>query len=142
MTFRISYTIAILSLTACLAYSYYGNGMISKVASKFGLRATNKEKKYCLNVTICVKPERRKEFLKAIEENAKGTLTNEPLNRLYTWGENINVPNQFHFQEQFIGEEGFKSHTKMHHFAVWDKFASDPNSPFTQPVKVDFFQEL
>ena len=47
----------------------------------------------------------------------------EPLNVAYTWGESVNEPNTFHFQEQFMGEEGFVAHTQAPHFDVWKQFA-------------------
>ena len=34
---------------------------------------------YCLNVQLCVKPERREEFMKTIAANQRGTLGVEPL---------------------------------------------------------------
>ena len=42
---------------------------------------------FCLNVKLCIKPERREEFLKCIEANAHGTRTTEKLAVEYTWGE-------------------------------------------------------
>jgi quinol monooxygenase YgiN len=98
-------------------------------------------KKFCLNVTLWVKPERREEFLSVIRQNQQGTLANEPLVRLYAWGENTKEPNTFHFQEQYIGEEGFIAHTQSEHFAAWKKFADEGESPFTQPPLVEFFEE-
>ena len=80
-------------------------------------------KKYCVNVNLYVKPERREEFLRVIRINAQGTRTKEPLNIAYTWGESVNEPNTFHFQEQFMGEEGFVAHTQAPHFEVWKQFA-------------------
>lgn len=104
---------------------------------------TGNIKKFCLNVTLWIKPERREEFLSVIHQNQQGTLTNEPLVRLYSWGENTKEPNTFHFQEQYIGEEGFIAHTQSSHFAVWQKFADEKdNSPFTKPPLVEFFEEL
>ncbi len=98
-------------------------------------------KKFCLNVSLYVKPERREEFLSVIKQNQHGTLTTEPLVILYSWGENTKEPNTFHFQEQYIGEEGFIAHTKAAHFAVWQKFADEGESPFTKPPLVEFFEE-
>ena len=88
---------------------------------------------FCLNVSVYIKPERRDEFLLAVKQNAIGTLTTEPLNRLYTWGESTTEPNTFHFQEQFVGEAGFEEHKKTAHFAVWLEFANDADSPFSKP---------
>lgn len=35
----------------------------------------------------------------------------------------MNEQNTFHFQEQFMGEEGFVAHTQAKHFDVWKQFA-------------------
>jgi quinol monooxygenase YgiN len=97
--------------------------------------------KYCVNVSVYIKPERREEFLKCLRQNQFGTLTTEPLALLYVWGEDINESNTFHLQEQYIGEEGFIAHTQSAHFAEWRKFAEDTNSPFTKPpVLIQFFE--
>jgi quinol monooxygenase YgiN len=95
---------------------------------------------YCLNVTLYIKPERREEFLACIKQNQEGTKTKEPLAVLYTWGENTKEPNTFHFQEQYLGEEGFTAHTQSPHFAEWKKFADEGESPFTKPPEVVFFE--
>jgi (4S)-4-hydroxy-5-phosphonooxypentane-2,3-dione isomerase len=112
--------------------------------SVFGLPALNfpiqSEKKYCLNVTISVKPERREEFLACIKQNQAGTLSTEPLVRGYTWGESPSEPNTFYFQEQFASEEGFIAHTQTPHFAAWKVFAD--SEPFTKVPEVKFFREL
>lgn len=69
-----------------------------------------------MSVTLSVKPSRRDEFLSVIRANQAGTLSTEPLARGYTFGENTETPNVFHFQEQFASEDGFKAHTKTEHF--------------------------
>lgn len=104
---------------------------------------TSKEqpkKKYCLNVTLYVKPERREEFLAVIKQNQEGTLKNEPLVLVYDWGEDLKEPNTFHFQEQYQGEEGFIAHTQSSHFAHWKRFAEEGESPFTKPPVLSFFE--
>jgi (4S)-4-hydroxy-5-phosphonooxypentane-2,3-dione isomerase len=99
-------------------------------------------KKFCLNVNLYVKPERREEFLKVIAINSAGTLSNEPLNISYTWGESTTEKNTFHFQEQFKGEEGFLAHTNSPHFATWKEFADAEDSPFWKPPVVFFFETI
>jgi quinol monooxygenase YgiN len=103
-----------------------------------GLPAT---KRFCVSVTISVKPERREEFMACIAKNAAGTKQ-EPLNVLYTWGESVTTPNLFHFQEQFLGKAGFEAHTKAEHFKEWEVFANNPDSPFTEPPQVIQFEML
>ena len=49
--------------------------------------------KFCLNVKLCVRPERRDEFIACIRDNQKGTLSTEPLAVEYVWGEDVDQPN-------------------------------------------------
>ena len=105
-----------------------------------GPNAGYEGKRFCLNVNVFVKPERREDFLKAIAVNSAGTLSNEPLNISYIWGESTTEKNTFHFQEQFRGEEGFIAHTNSPHFAVWKEFADAEDSPFWKPPVVVFFE--
>ena len=67
---------------------------------------------YCLNVKLCIKAERREEFLTCIAANKQGTLSTEPLAVTYLFGEDAATPNTFHFFEQYEGREGFEAHTK------------------------------
>ena len=99
-----------------------------------------KMEKFCLNVTLYVKPERREEFIACILANQEGTLTTEPLCLLYTWGEDTKNPNTFHFQEAYIGEEGLEAHRKAAHFLKWEEFAS--SDPFTKPPVLMFFKSV
>mmetsp|Transcript_13232 Transcript_13232/g.32343 ORF Transcript_13232/g.32343 Transcript_13232/m.32343 type:complete len:159 (-) Transcript_13232:140-616(-) len=98
------------------------------------------EQKFFLNVKLCVKPERREEFLECIRANQKGTRENEPLALMYEWGECTTQKNTFYFQEQYVSKEGFEAHTKMPHFADWEKFAA--TDPFSEEPEVIFFKEL
>jgi quinol monooxygenase YgiN len=97
---------------------------------------------YCLAVQLAVKPERRTEFLECIQNNQRGTLDKElePLAVVYTYGEDPDTPNTFHFHEEYKGKEGFEAHQKAPHFAVWEKFAA--TDPFTAPPEVEFFEEI
>lgn len=94
---------------------------------------------YCLNVQLCVKPERRDEFLATIKANQAGTLSKEPLAVTYLFGEDEGQPNTFHFFEQYEGRTGFEAHTQTPHFAEWEEFAS--TDPFTSPPVVSFYEE-
>jgi quinol monooxygenase YgiN len=93
---------------------------------------------YALNVTVCIKPERREEFLVCIRANQHGTLTTEPLALLYDWGESVSEPNTFHFHEQYQGKAGFDAHAASPHFAAWEKFAG--SEPFTCEPAVVFYE--
>ena len=89
-----------------------------------------------LNVILRIKPEVRNEFLDVILNNQRGTLDKdlEPLALEYTFGEDNDEPNTFHFHEKYIGEEGIVAHNKAPHFLVWEEFAS--TNPFTSPPEV------
>jgi quinol monooxygenase YgiN len=93
-----------------------------------------------LNVTICVKSERRDDFIKCILNNQRCTLSNEPLAISYVFGEDTMTPNTFHFVEAYKGERGFEEHKASPHFAEWEKFAS--TNPFTAAPKIHFFKEF
>ena len=92
---------------------------------------------FCLNVRLCIKPERREEFLACISANQAGTLGTEPLAVEYVWGEDDTTSNTFHFYEKYVGEEGFLAHKASPHFAVWEKFAS--SNPFSAEPRVEFY---
>ena len=96
--------------------------------------------KFCLNVQLCIKPERRDEFIECIRNNQKGTLSSEPLALEYTWGEDTTEPNTFHFYEKYEGKAGFEAHQATDHFAAWEEFAA--SDPFTSPPVVKFYEEM
>lgn len=99
---------------------------------------------YCLNVELCIDPDRRDEFFKVIENNAKGSNNDEPLCKQYDWGESTSTPNTFYFHEQYEGndggKEGFDAHAAAPHFQIWETFAG--TNPFTKPPVVSFYRTL
>lgn len=122
--------------------------------------------KFCLNVKLCVRSERRDEFIACIRDNQKGTLSTEPLAVEYVWGEDVDQPNTFHFygetlpgsepchegqaspltllpplhSEKYEGRRGFEAHQATPHFAAWEVFAA--SDPFTSPPVVEFYEEM
>ena len=96
--------------------------------------------KFCLNVKLCIKPERRDEFMECIKNNKAGTIGTEPLAEAYIWGEDTETKNTFHFYEKYKGKAGFEAHQKTPHFAAWEAFAS--TEPFSEPPVVQFYEEL
>lgn len=96
--------------------------------------------KFCLNVKLCIKPERRDEFLECIRDNQAGTLGTEPLALEYVFGEDADEPNTWHFYEKYVGRAGFEAHQATPHFAAWEAFAA--TGPFTSPPVVKFYQEM
>ena len=95
--------------------------------------------RFCLNVKLCIQPERRDEFLECIKNNQAGTLSTEPLAIEYVWGEDMDAPNTFHFYEKYRGRAGFEAHQATDHFAAWERFAN--TEPFTEPPVVSFYEE-
>jgi len=92
---------------------------------------------YCLGVCLCVKPERREEFLECIQANQRGTCTSEPLAVTYLYGEDESIPNKFHFFEAYQGRAGFEAHTKAPHFKVWEEFVA--TEPLSAPPLLSFY---
>lgn len=87
---------------------------------------------YCLNVHLNIKPDRIEDFLKAIKEDQKCTLKNEPLAMNFIIGQDTADENRYHLYERYVGKAGFDAHCASEHFAEWQKtvesgiFASDP----------------
>lgn len=96
--------------------------------------------RFCLNVKLCIKPERRDEFLECIRNNQAGTLGTEPLALEYTFGEDADTPDTWHFYEKYVGRKGFEAHQATPHFAAWEAFAA--TEPFTAEPVVEFYQEM
>lgn len=95
---------------------------------------------FCVTVNLYPKEEVRKEFLRVIENNKKGTDETEPLALQYSFGESTSVPNVFHFHEQYSGgddgKEGFDAHAASAHFSDWESFVG--TDPFAKPPEVFF----
>jgi quinol monooxygenase YgiN len=90
-----------------------------------------------LNVILRIKPEAREKFLEVILNNQRGTMNKalEPLALEYTFGEDGNDPNTFHFHEKYMGENGIAAHQTAPHFMVWEDFVQTTD-PFTAPPEV------
>lgn len=92
--------------------------------------------RYNLNVQLSVKEQRLPEFLQVINANTVGTLR-EPRNLRYAWGESATAPGVFHFQESFVGKQGFDEHCATPTFAAWEAFAG--SDPFSAEPSVQFY---
>jgi len=102
---------------------------------------------FCVTVNLYPKSELRKEFLKVIENNKKGTDNKglEPLALQYTFGESSTESNVFHFYERYRGtkdndKEGFEAHAASLHFADWNSFVG--TDPFVKPPEVYFSKAI
>ena len=55
--------------------------------------------------------------------------------RVQKWGEDLDVPNRFHFHEEYVGRAGFQAHLDSDHIGQWnalvatDPFTADANGP-------------
>ena len=92
--------------------------------------------RYCLNVALHVKEESREAFLDCIAQNQRGTLRSEVDCHQYSWGEDSATRNSFYFHEAYTHRGGFEDHCDTPHFEVWENFASQDPSPFSQPPQV------
>lgn len=126
-------TLALMTLSAMVGY-YAGTGGNPSAALAF------REPSVYNYISFDVKPERREEFLASIHANEKDTLALEPAARAYRWGEDINVPNRFHFHEEYAGgASGFQAHLDSAHLKQWnalvatDPFTATPNGPRAWP---------
>ena len=54
----------------------------------------------------------------------------------------LSVQLRFHFYEKYEGAAGFEAHQATAHFAAWEAFASSEPSPFTEPPRVEFYEEF
>jgi len=120
--------------------AYMESGALSDAFKPVAAAAAAEPEKFCLNVKLCIKPERREEFLACIRSNQEGTLSTEPLAIEYVWGEDKDEQNTFHFYEKYRGREGFEAHQATKHFAAWEVFAG--SDPFTADPVVQFYEEL
>lgn len=129
--------VACVALVAGFLLGRRSAGVLAVPHSTSSLFSTALEEPSVYNyISFDVKPERREDFLKSILANERDTLTLEPAARAYRWGEDLDVPNRFHFHEEYAGgKAGFQAHLDSAHIAQWDAlvatdpFATVPNGP-------------
>lgn len=74
---------------------------------------------FALVVSVRVKPERREEFLRAIEEDARGSREDEPNCLRFDVLQDNADPNHYFFYEVYRNEEALKEHTAAPHYQGW-----------------------
>lgn len=74
---------------------------------------------YALVVSLKVKPERREEFLRAAQEDSRGSRDDEPGCHRFDVAQDISDPNHFYFYEIYQDEAALKAHTEAPHYRVW-----------------------
>ncbi len=77
---------------------------------------------YVLLVSLRVKPERREEFLRAAEEDSRGSREDEPGCLRFDVLQDLADPNHYYYYEVYRDEAAFKEHAKVPyspHYRVW-----------------------
>lgn len=117
----------VLSLQANIGTSFSANGKNKMSGPPFAI-----------NVKFSVKPERRDEFLRVMQNNAKQTMSTEPAALQFTLGEDIDTPNLFYLHEEYATQQDHRQlHSKTKHYDECMKlFATEP---FWEPVQADEF---
>jgi (4S)-4-hydroxy-5-phosphonooxypentane-2,3-dione isomerase len=74
---------------------------------------------FALVVSLKVKPERREEFLKAVEEDGRGSREDEPGCLRFDVLQDNADPNHYYFYEIYRDEAALTAHTQAPHYQVW-----------------------
>jgi len=74
---------------------------------------------YALIVSVHVKPERHDEFLRAIEEDSRGSREDEPGCLRFDVLHDKNDPHHFFFYEVYRDEAAIEAHRAAPHYQVW-----------------------
>jgi autoinducer 2-degrading protein len=78
-----------------------------------------------LFVKVRIKPEKREQFLKAIEEDALGSERDEPGCQRFNVLQDKEDENLYYFYEVYKDDEAFAAHQTMPHYAVWRQAAAE-----------------
>ncbi len=74
---------------------------------------------FALMVTVNVKPDKREQFLQAIEHDSICSVRDEPGCLRFDVLQNQADPDTYYFYEVYRDEAAFASHTKTPHLARW-----------------------
>ena len=85
-------------------------------------------------VKVRVKPERRDEFLKAIEHDALGSERDEPGCMRFNVLRDEKDPNLYYFYEVYKDQAALEAHRAAPHYAVWRAAADTLDGP-TEAVR-------
>jgi len=94
---------------------------------------------HAIFVTIKVKPERREDFIKALLEDAKGSVEKEPGCLRFDVLQDKADPNTLYLYEVYRDEKALETHRTMPHYIKWretvkDWFAADTSRVIAAPV--------
>jgi quinol monooxygenase YgiN len=110
---------------------------VEDCVSKLGLASVKEgNSTFGLVVRLCVKNERRGDFLAAMRADQRGALTTEPLAVTYLFGEDTETPNVFHMFERYLSRAGFEEHAKSPSYQAWAAFKA--TDPFSEPTQVKY----
>ncbi|HUG35712.1 MAG TPA: putative quinol monooxygenase [Candidatus Limnocylindrales bacterium] len=85
-------------------------------------------------VKVKVKPERKQDFLKAIEHDAIHSEGDEPGCLRFNVLQDAQNENVYYFYEVYKDEAALEAHRKAPHYAVWRAAADSLDGP-TEPVR-------
>ncbi len=74
---------------------------------------------FAIWVSVHVKPDRKEEFLKAIEEDARGSREDEPGCLRFDVLQAQDDPHHFFFYEVYRDEAALEAHRAAPHYQVW-----------------------
>lgn len=74
---------------------------------------------YVIIATIEIQPERRKAFLEAMLDDARGSVQNEPGCLRFDVVQDAENPNRLYLYEVYRDEAAFEAHLKAPHFIRW-----------------------
>jgi quinol monooxygenase YgiN len=80
---------------------------------------------FALVVSLKVKPERRDEFLKAVEEDGRGSREDEPGCLRFDVLQDNADPDHYYFYEIYRDEAAFDAHKRTPHYARWREAAAE-----------------
>ena len=80
---------------------------------------------FAIWVSVQVKPERRDDFLKAIEEDARGSRDDEPGCLRFDVLQDSADPDHYYFYEVYRNEAALEEHRAAPHYQVWAKAVED-----------------
>src|SRR5262249_21546956 len=82
----------------------------------FGLRPYEEGTMFAIWVSVNVKPERKEEFLQAIEEDARGSREDEPGCLRFDVLQDASDPNHYYFYEVYRDEAALEAHRAAPHY--------------------------
>ena len=80
---------------------------------------------YAIFVTVKVKPDKREQFLTAIEADAIASERDEPGCSRFNVLQDAADENTYYFYEVYMDEAAFQAHTRTPHLAAWRAAAAE-----------------